>query len=205
MEACIETSELSKRPPMRTQSALVILSLLLFVFAAAVGAVLWNANRSEVMRQERLHADRLDVVRRVKAGEEPVNVYDGELLDMLAADKACAERITALQFSMIDFRDAKVADARSFPHIKSASFYDTDNVDLFFRQVQPMPELRSLWFESTLVTLETVKTFRQFPNLVNLKFEMVLSEETLDEMRAELPGVDIQGYEEPKPVASSRK
>lgn len=187
------------------KSALVILTLLLSVFAAAIGAMLWNARQTEVVRQQRLQADRFDAVRRVKSGDELANVYDGELLDMLAADKDCADRITAFQFSMIDFRDAKASDVRSFRHIKSASFYDAQNVALFFRQREPMPELRSLWFESTEVPLDTIKTFRYFPNLVSLKFEMVLSEETLNEMRAELPGVDIRGYEEPKVGESSRK
>jgi hypothetical protein len=190
---------------MRMKTALVMLILLLSLFAAVIGVLLWNARRSDMMRQEKLQADRPNAVRQVKAGEGLTNVYDGKLLDMLAADKACAERMTAFQFSMIDFRDAKAADVRSFRRLQSAGFYDVKNVDSFFKQREPMPELRSLWFESTQVPLDTVKSFRYFPNLAALKFEEELSEETLDEMRAALPGVDIRGYEDVRVGASSSK
>ena len=149
-----------------------------------------RAVRAEVERV--LQEDREKWVAEVRAGNSDVNIDDAKMLQMLTDDPVCRENVTTICFTRINLGDPQFRYVREFPNLTELFFYDCDNADNVMAAAKDVPGIESLYFEVTHVSDETLRSFAEFPNLKKVRFEQVMRDATIDELRRLLPDVQIE-------------
>lgn len=159
---------------------------------------------AEFARQQQQR--RMRAVEAVRAGRTDVSVSDGELMAMLADDADCVKRITVIVFFMADLGDSRFTRVREFNNARELGFYDCRNADSVIAVAKEMSTVESLYFEVTRISDGSMQALAEFPQLKKVRFEQVMPDATIDELKKSLPHVDVEApWTESRELECERK
>lgn len=194
------------RPDSRISGCVIAILVAVVVVSALVCFAFFARQRSRAEFARQQHERRLRTVEAVKAGRTEVSVSDAELLAMLTDDAECAEKVTAIFFFMADLGDPRFRRVREFNNVKKIGFYDCRNADNMIAVGKEMPNVESLFFEVTGISDRSMQSLAEFPQLKKVRFEQVMPDATIDELKRLLPHVEVDApWPESKELEYRRK
>jgi len=141
--------------------------------------------RDQQERRRRMFAD-------VKSGRSDVSVSDAALIELLANDPKCVEALTLIHFFAADLSDPHFRRVADLVNVNEMSFYCCGNADNVIAVAKDMKSLRSLSFEGTPVSDQSLESLAEFQSLKGVRFEQVMADETIAWLNGLLPNVKVK-------------
>ncbi len=182
------------RAPSPSASRGVLVSL--FVAAAILGAagvlLYFGARLNRQENDRRTDQRRQNEFAAIKEGsDDEILIYDAELLAMIVADAAAAERATSLVFSDVDFSDERFAEISKLNNLQNVGVYSSQNADALLKYVQGMASIERMWIETSRLQDDGIRLLATLPNLKKIHFEQVMSTEQMELLEKTLPKVNV--------------
>ena len=194
------------RPPLRPLKTSPLFSrrrlALIGVALAILGLSAWRISISIQREREQSAKERAAKLAEEfedARGSSSVRIFlDPTLIKMLADDPKSVQSLNTLDLSMIDFRDQNMTAAQKLSNVRRITAYSCHDVEKLLSAMKGSPAIEELYFDSILLSDAGVETLATFPNLREVHFSYVSTQERIDLLRSTLPSVDVVISEGPE-------
>lgn len=166
--------------------------MLLLSFGAFVAWGIPVALRKAREQEQQALAARVNAAFEENRGAATARVFrDPQVLTLLANDAESVANLTAIDLSMVSFRDYDPSDARKLINVKTIMAYSCHEFDKLLNAMQGSPALEQIVFCVSDYTDNTAELLTKFPNLKRVRFVDYASQDFVAPLKSKLPNVEI--------------
>jgi hypothetical protein len=164
------------------------------LFSGLIAFLLYLEHQRSIAEFQRAQQRReSESFQKVKSGESQVTVYGTpEVLMMLANDPECIRNLTSIYFFIADLSDPRYTITNKLSNVDDIGIYDCQGVTEFFKSIQGMPSVTSVFIESVRLDDGLFNALASLPNLKKVRFEQLLAENQIELLSKALPEALIE-------------
>ena len=180
------TEQTPKQPPSQLYTAISVF----LIIAVGIGVGIGYRNRNDHQALElRRNEYRVDQLSKVLAGDHSVNIYDTELVSLLAANPICVETVHNMFFANVTIDEKCAQQVATFHRLRKLGFCSCRDAERVIRSCVELP-VEELFFETTPVSDEVIMLLPEFKSLRRVHFEQVVDSQQSTLLKA-LPSSTI--------------